>query len=48
MPNGHETPEVLILRLADDDSPAALQARIESKVGAIDGELFSWLDVMCR
>jgi subtilisin family serine protease len=44
MPNGHEIPEVLILRLAGDDSPATLQARIESRVGTIDGELFSWLE----
>ena len=37
-------PEVLIIRLAEGDTPAALQARIEAQAGSIGGELFSWID----
>lgn len=38
------TPEILIVRLADADMPAAFQTRIEAKTGPIAGELLSWLD----
>lgn len=36
--------EILIVRLADGDTPAALQARIEDRTAPVAGELLSWLD----
>lgn len=38
------TTEVLLVRLAEGDSPATFQSRIETGIGSIDGELFSWID----
>lgn len=38
------TQEILIMRLADGDTPAAFQTRVEAQAGPIAGELLSWLD----
>ena len=38
------TQEILIVRLADGDTPAKFQALIEAQAGPITGELLSWLD----
>ena len=36
--------DVLIIRLADGDTPAKFQALIEAQAGPVTGELLSWLD----
>lgn len=36
--------EVLIIRLANGDTPAKLQTRIEGQAGPVTGELLCWLD----
>ena len=36
--------EVLIIRLADGDTPAAFQARVEVPAGPLAGEMLCWLD----
>lgn len=44
MPADLATQEIVLVRLGDGDTPSAIQTRIEAKLGAIDGEVLSWLD----
>jgi hypothetical protein len=44
MPSDTINADVLILRLSDNDTPAALQGRIEQSAGALPGELLAWLE----
>lgn len=44
MPNNIERTEILVVRLAEGATPDGLKKAVESRVGGIDGELFSWLE----